>query len=234
MSAVTEVQTGVGNLWKNGESPGMKPYPNYGQYIPIDYFKAFMHGFPYLWADKKYWDVDKKSLPFDFLRPFMDEYNQLRTDILRVFYLVLDESMSGWRPKTSKMGGLPHITYEARKPVDLGTMLRNAVEGTTGIFVHHDPVESIEHQWKKKYSDPVEKSHLPKGEVISYATAEVLRQVEESGVVEGGFTCGDAWFGSVEAVVELKVRRNVFSTFIIKQNVNYYPMPILHAILSAR
>ena len=40
----------------------------------------------------------------------------------------LDESMSGWRPKTSKCGGLPNITHEPRMPVPLGTMLRNAVE----------------------------------------------------------------------------------------------------------
>ena len=90
----------------------MKPYPNYGQYILIDYFKAFMHGFPYPWADKKYWDVDKKSLPFDFLRAFMDEYSQLRTNMFGVFYLVLDGSMSGWRLKTSKTGGLPQTCSE--------------------------------------------------------------------------------------------------------------------------
>jgi hypothetical protein len=234
VTAVTEVQTGVNNLWKTGESPGLKPYPNYAQYIPVDYFKAFMAGFPYLWSDRKYWDTNKKELPFDFIKPFMDEYNEMRVRAFKVFYLVLDESMSGWRPKTSKTGGLPHITQEIRKPVDLGTMIRNAVDGITGIFIHHDPVDSIEHQWRKKYSKPAVKSYLPLGENISYATAETLRQVEESKVVPGGWACGDAWFGSVEACVELKKRFNVFSTFIIKQNVKYYPMKILHALMQAR
>ena len=55
---------------------------------------------------------------------------------------MFDKSMSGWRPKTSKRGGLPHISHEPRKPVPLGTMIRNAVECTTGIFVHHDLVDS--------------------------------------------------------------------------------------------
>jgi hypothetical protein len=36
----------------------MKQYPNYAQFIPIDYMKAFFHGFPYLWAERKYWDVE--------------------------------------------------------------------------------------------------------------------------------------------------------------------------------
>ncbi len=92
-------------LWKSGPSAGMKHYPNYSQYIPIDYMKAFLHGFPYLWADRKYWDVERGLLPFDFITPFVDEYNSIRKKAIRVMYLMLDESMSGWRPKTSKKGG---------------------------------------------------------------------------------------------------------------------------------
>ena len=55
---------------------------------------------------------------------FFDEYNEKRNNLLRVIYLILDESMSGWRPKTSKTGGLPNISHEPRKPVDLGTMMK--------------------------------------------------------------------------------------------------------------
>jgi len=50
--------------------------------------------------------------------------------------LMLDESMSAWRPKTSKYGGLPNYTFEPRKPVPLGTMFKNAVECITGIFMY--------------------------------------------------------------------------------------------------
>ena len=92
------------------------------------HFKMFLHGLPYLWADKKYWDIPPEDLPFDFIQPFVNEYNKNRTDMIHVLYLMLDESMSGWRPKTSKTGGLPHISHEPRKPVPLGTMIRNAVE----------------------------------------------------------------------------------------------------------
>ena len=81
--------------------------------------------------------------------------------------------------------------------MSLGTMIRNAVECTTGIFVHHDLVDSSNEQRKKKYSLLLEISHLPKKEEISYHCAEVLRQCEESKVIEGGWVGGDAWFGSV-------------------------------------
>ena len=256
VTAVLEVHRGVDNLWKHCHSAEVKAYPNYGQYIPINYMKAFLHSLPYLWADKMYWDVDPNALPFAFIQPFVDEFNSKRTkvtidycrhchyiiilticfciQILNVIHLILDESMSAWRPKTSKRGGLPHISHEPRKPVPLGTMLRNAVECLTGIFVHQDLVDTSTKQWEKEFLDPPTKSHLPKGENISYHTAEVLHQAKNSKVIKGGWVGGDAWFGSIESVVELHQVLGLYSTFIVKQNLNYFPMKVLHAILCAR
>ena len=94
--------------------------------------------------------------------------------ITHVMYLILDESMSQWRKRISKKGGHPHISHEPCKPVPWGTMIKHAIECTTGIFVHHGIVESSTVQWKKKYSSPAVKSHHPKSEDISYHTAGVL------------------------------------------------------------
>jgi hypothetical protein len=113
-------------------------------------------------------------------------------------------------------------------------MLRNAVECLTGIFVYQEIVDSSTKQWEKKYLTPLTPSHLPRGENISYHTAEVLRQAENSNVIEGGWVGGDAFFGSVESCVELKRVLGLYSTFIVKQNVNYFPMKVLHAVLVAR
>ena len=77
-------------------------------------------------------------MPWDYIQPFIDEYNVQRTNLLKVTFLMLDEAMSGWRRKTSALGGLPNITSEPHKPVDLGSMYRDGVECITGIFVHHD------------------------------------------------------------------------------------------------
>ncbi len=68
-----------------------------------------------------------------------------------VHYLVLDESMSGWRPKTTATGGLPNITFEPRKPVDLGMMIKNGCECVTGMFVYHDILKGTVQQSSKKY-----------------------------------------------------------------------------------
>ncbi len=62
---------------------GMKPFPNYAQFIRIDYMKALLHGFPYLWAEKKYWDVERGLLPLDFITPFLEKYNTLRKNVIQ-------------------------------------------------------------------------------------------------------------------------------------------------------
>ena len=97
---------------------------------------------------------------------------------------MLDESMSGWRPKTSKLGGLPNYTYEPRKPVPLGTMFRNGAECTTGCIVFQDVVMNPECQYTKKYQDDT--SSMPDKSPIKTHTAEVLRQVEGGDLVEEG------------------------------------------------
>ena len=232
IAASLEVEHGVENLWKQGRSSGFKPFPNYGQYIPANYFKAFMSGFPFLWADRKYWYRAKDDIPWDMFLPFVHHYNESRRQLLKVTYLMLDESMSAWCPKTTKTGGLPNITFEPRKPVELGTMIRNGVDCISGIFVHHDVVQEAAAQSDKKYVG--EKSHMPKKEPIPVHIAEVLRQCEGSGLIRGGWVGGDAWFGLVATCVELRKRKEIFSTFIVKQNVGYFPKSVLHSILLAR
>jgi len=41
IASATEVVHGVENLWKSGPSIGHQEYPDFGQYIPVNYFKAF-------------------------------------------------------------------------------------------------------------------------------------------------------------------------------------------------
>lgn len=38
---------------------------------------------------------------------------------------------------------------------------------------------------------------------------------------------GDAWFGSIPAVVELKRMMNVYLTFIVKQNAQRRPLQVI-------
>ncbi len=47
VAGALEVQNGVENLIKQGAGPGLKPYPNFAQYLPANYFKAFKEAFPF-------------------------------------------------------------------------------------------------------------------------------------------------------------------------------------------
>ena len=58
--------------------------------------------------------------------------------------------------------------------------------------------------------------------------------MEGANVEVGGWVGGDAWFGSVQASVEVMKRFEVLSTFIIKNQAALFPMKILHAVMGAR
>jgi hypothetical protein len=93
-----------------------------------------------------------------------------------VMYLVLDESMCGWRPKTSATGGLPNITFKPHKPKSSGTMVRNGAEFISGIMTHHDIVQAHGDHAKKEYTNKI--SHLPCGEVIHQHVTETLHKAK--------------------------------------------------------
>ena len=135
IAAATEPFVGVDDLFKKGPSLGRHNYPDFGQYIAKNYFKSFLAVAPYCWAEKKYWYLDTREKPWEIFLPLLKKFNLQRKELLQAVLLVLDESMSAWKPKTSITGGLPNITYEPRKPADLGTMFRNGVECLTGKFV---------------------------------------------------------------------------------------------------
>jgi hypothetical protein len=152
VAAASEIENGF-CCWKAGPGPGRKAYPDFGQWIPLHEMKCFVSTVSFIWARKRWWYVDRRDLDWDMFMPFVEKWNQTRVKLLVAFLLILDESMSGWRPKTSKRGHLPHITFEPRKPVNLGTMLRDACECVTGIIMYVDPVMCPEQQNIKAFSD---------------------------------------------------------------------------------
>jgi len=172
------------------------------------------------------------QVPWESFLPFVEAFNQCRRELLQTVYLLMDESMSAWRPKTSQYGGLPNLTYEPRKPKPLGTMFKNGVEATTGIMVTQDVVQGLSEQRDKQYDGDV--SSLPLHEPIMAHVAETLRQCESANLVNGGWVGGDAWFGSIPCVVELMKKLGVYSTFIIKQNVQYCPLQVIQRIMQTR
>ena len=163
--------------------------------------------------------------------PRLQTYNDQRRTLIRAVLLILDESISAWCPKTSKLGGIPNISYKPRKPIPLGNMFNNGVEYISGVLNFQDKFQGPE---KKTENLLWWKSFLSGDNTIPSHTSEVLRQVEGSDIPEGGWVGGDAWFGSITAAVKVYKKIKFHSTWIIKNNKFVFPMEVIYEIIKAR
>lgn len=72
--------------------------------------------------------MDKRDKPWDAFLLCIKDYNKKRQQLINAMLLILDESISGWRPKTLKLRGLPNYAFGPRKPGPLGAMFKNGAE----------------------------------------------------------------------------------------------------------
>ena len=133
-AATSEMECGIEKFWKRGISNERRSYPDFGQYVPITSFKAFCSANAYAWADKKFWYLEKRDRPWDIFVPCLQSYNDQRRTLIISVLIILDVSMLEWCTKTSKLGGIPNISYETLKPVPLGNMFKNRVECISGVL----------------------------------------------------------------------------------------------------
>jgi predicted transcriptional regulator of viral defense system len=66
----------------------------------------------------------------------VDDFNTNRRDVLHQgVYQTMDESMSAYKPRKDKLGGLSNITYIHRKSKPLGTEMKTMCDCATGVMV---------------------------------------------------------------------------------------------------
>jgi len=236
LAAAGETASGVEGLFSK-EKVGRREPTNFGRYMEKEKYKLFMKGLPALWMHKDNWGkaMSGANLTWKFFQPVMDVFNKIRLqtsegEAWAIWEACLDESMSGWRPKTSKLGGMPNLTHEPRKPVPLGTMFKNIACLMSGHIVFNEPQEGKEGMAHKKYRG--EKSSLPSGKPIGATTASPLRLC--AGMKRGGWVAADAWFGSVMTAVELFNRLGVFCTMVVKGATHLFPKAQLECLLRTR
>lgn len=69
-------------------------------------------------------------------RKIVEDFNINRRQVLDLLlWLVFDESMSNFQPRTSQTGGLPNLSFIKRKPKPLGTEFKVVVDGASGMMV---------------------------------------------------------------------------------------------------
>ena len=76
--------------------------------------------------------------------------------------------------------------------------------------------------------------HQVDGTTFKVHTADVLCQVEGTGVVRNGWVGDDNWVDSVVSCIYIRKKMKVHSTFIVKNSTSFFPMKVLHKILQVQ
>jgi hypothetical protein len=175
-------------------SPNLKNFTS----MSFDRFKAIKSFYHLCFVDPS--TVDKSD-PWWEIRFMVNAFNKNRnTKVAASVYKVMDESMSSFRPQTSKTGNLPHISYIMRKPKPLGTEFKNMVCGATRMML---ALEIQEGKFPMR-----EKEHCSRLGATAACTTRQMEMVagcgqsktEAKSKPDKGL--GDSWFGSVTAIVK--------------------------------
>jgi len=133
LAATFRPETGI-NLWreKKGDYSFNTP-ANFGMYMSYTRFNKIRTFFSTCFSDEGFKELDE----WWHIIGGINMFNERRKEIFQhVPVVCLDELMSAWRPRTTRTGGLPHLTKMDRKPEPLGTELKAAACSTTGCLLH--------------------------------------------------------------------------------------------------
>ena len=199
----------------------ISPKADFSIYMRLYRFKQFRQFFPTIWESDHHAGKD----PWWKFQSAVDNFNEIRNElVLPSEILCVDESMSAFRPQTTKTGDMPNISYVTRKPENLGTEFKTCACPVTGIL------SFLEIQRGKGQMN----NHKHFREIG--ATASCALRLAEGGshkkpsdkVVE--IVLGDSWFGSVKAAVA-HAQGGFDCIFQIKQNHSLYPKQYITDIL---
>ena len=84
------------------------PSAHFEKYMKLYRFKQFRKYVNLIWEDENLKETDE----WWRFQPAVDEFNDIRRiRILSAFWMIVDETMSAYRPRTSATGKLPNISY---------------------------------------------------------------------------------------------------------------------------
>ena len=152
LAATTRVESGI-HLWtisRKSTKHYFNEAPNFGRFMSLARFQKIRKFFSKCFADP----AVKKNDPWWHIIGGVNQFNNIRKrTFTRVPILVLDESMCTWRPRTTKRGGLPHLTYEMRKPESLGTEFKSTACETTGCLLSLEIMRGCESMKKQLFNN---------------------------------------------------------------------------------
>ena len=168
---------------------------DFGKYMSLTRFKEFKHFYSRAFESDELRDSSPRD-PWWRVGNAIRGFNENRRElILSSVDRVLDESMSSWRPQTQRYGNLPFLSYQTRKPKNLGIELKCAGCPRTGVLTFIELVRGKHDRYKEQLQYAGELKPVP---ACTLRLANGSCQSYEDGEME--VVHGDAWFGNIASV----------------------------------
>ena len=91
----------------------------------------------YMYGETRSFDILKNVIdPGIFFVPCFQPYNDGRRTLIKAVPLIIDEPISTWCTKTSKIYDIPNISYETHKHIPLGTMFKDGVGCISSVLTY--------------------------------------------------------------------------------------------------
>lgn len=189
--------------WKQGFQKVTAPC-DFSKYMSLRRFEDIKCYFPMAFADLSKSDSLNVANydPWYMISNFVKLFNENRyLKVAASNVKLLDETMSAWRPRKSKLGGLPNISFILRKPEPLGTEFKTGCCSETGIML-----------WMEIQRGKTEMPRWSEGFREFGATASCTIRAADH-MANGGqrltdersnLFYGDSWFASVKTADQLK------------------------------
>ena len=196
----------------------------FSPYMKLYRFKQFRKVIPLIW------EAEESTAPLDpwyRFRAAVENFNTIRKhDIITSERRVLDESMSAYRPRTTKLGGLPNISYILRKPEPLGTEFKTSVCPRLNIMTYMEICEGKYHMRTKPFQ-----KELGGTTACAVRMAQGTCQTSIDQRVE--VVSGDSWFGSVKSIVNIQKHciHQKESFFSVKTAHSLFPKSFIEDVL---
>lgn len=217
------------DLWQGSEAEG----EGYRSQIDVSrHMTNYRHRqirkyFPYLFANE-----DKKQTdPWWQVSQGIEDFNlTCKKAVKPGLKMVLDESMSAFRPRTTATGNLPNLSYIQRKPEPLGTELKVTADAHTGMFLFLEIQRGKEAMRRAEFAQETLKTTACTARLMKY-TAQTWDNEKRSQPWDRTTYYGDAWFGSVPSVVAA-VQNNCNLVCIVKNAHRQYPKKFLEQTMA--
>lgn len=127
----------------------VEPYAEFYKWMSKFRFKEFRQFLPSIYEDASKKDTD----PWWKFIGGVEQFNLNRLKyVVSSNQLSLDELMMAWRPRKTKTGGLPNITFILRKPEPLGTEYKCSTCSSCNVMLYIEIQRGKEEMKKQKYN----------------------------------------------------------------------------------